>query len=130
MVPMATDSRLTSALLLAQREAAEGKLTPEAARQLLAAITGNPDDVPEVHAPRPADPALDDRDECLRRLADLSPSRSTWAAAGRVADWLRRWHAGDPLHDAPAGGGDLCAAVGRPLSQRQCFRILSGDRSA
>lgn len=127
---MATDrGRVDAALRLAQSEAASGRLSAEAARQLLEAVCGNPDTVPAVHPRGRSLPALDDRDETIHKLSDLLPARSTWAAAGLVADWLRRWAAGDQLLDAPAEAAAHCAAIGKPLSRRQCFRILSGDRS-
>jgi len=125
---MATD-RVDAALRLAQSEAAAGGLSAEVARQLLEAVTGDAAAVPVVHPRGRSLPALADRDEAVTRMADLLSARSTWAVAGRVADWLRRWHSGDALSDAPAEAAALCAAIGKPLSPRQVFRILCGSRS-
>lgn len=68
------------------------------------------------------------RDDVIEELAACT-SGANWRRAGIVAEWLRRWSTGDPLHDAPAEVATLCAAVGKALSQRQCFRVLCGDRS-
>lgn len=118
-IPVSTDPITAALERAASEQRARGELSADTVR-LLRRLT----------ASGPHDRRLSDRDEAVLALSDLEPSASTWAAAGRVAQWLRRYFRGDPLADAPAEAADLCAAVGKALSHRQCFRILSGDRSA
>ncbi len=71
---------------------------------------------------------LEDRDDTLRSLGEHAHG-STWARAQTIAGWLTRASTGDRLGDLPLAVVDLLAGL-EPLSVRQVYRVLLGDRSA
>lgn len=123
---MATDP-VAVALARAAAEFRESGRLSAGTQSLLLQLTGR-EPAPEAPRSGPHHARLADRDDCIRELAALVPGL-TWARAGIVAAWLRRWCAGDPLQDAPPAAADLCRQIGRALSHHQCYRVIAGDRS-